>query len=918
MSNKKKVGALIDNLDKMIQQDPSLTNRTNPKKDNFAKPQLPRIPKDKRPHILVIDDDERAFLQPLEEQYQLSEYTDTFMLHTLHLTRTMDALIEIDQVLQKNTQIKVIFLDRGLDIGLPTINIIKYLRNNTTTRYFPLAVITKSGVQELGDDVDNLLNAGAQRVIFNKRSDIAFLYELYTSLEQLEESIQQQKWLDIWKLLNTKAREQAYIFDNQSEKEILRTVQNHLTDYMGHSYCLIREKSFDGTFKLLPSLDEYNSELPNNIDPKQVPLIRKLLDSKDNIAQRFDHLSAQQLGILKDTPLVGQHVLGCVMRHGNESFGTITLYRESDQAPFRHTDVTFMTSFAIDLGNLLGARRARQQLYEQQNDLLDFVSQVDSAIQEDDIIQLLIDRLHKEINQDKPAKTTLRLLNLATGVIQRHGQARGLPKKYNPMINLETEQATYTQAIREGKSLRSNDMNNDDRITFDNTLRGIQSCLVVPMMAGKLCLGAVNLESKQLGSYDQVDETYAASLCRAAAGALERLRAQSFQTQLLALFRSLPNTNDDPIAKIYKITTDYFGVARLLRLQKTAIEQAPWQITQLIGPVGQLFLEKKRIGWQTFLDKTWSKTNIKRILDRPKPRPDFIIEQRVEIPQFEQDIIIRSMAVIPLYKLPDAAPDSALVLFFRVEQAINENHLKVLNLLGDFLNAVRHHQEKVRGYLVNAMLNSNLAESGEAAQQNRHSSVNQLGAIRNLVDNLQVGLDTQDEFLAKIQTPLDTLKKSLGRNQYWSKIPALIDCDARQVWQDQAKEFVIHAQAKGIIIDVTGSAIPLHTDPDILGVVFFNLIQNALDACPAGSRIWLVQLPDESGNTVLMISDDGPGITSSVRETLFQMGITTKSSGSGFGLYFTRSRMHDLAGDILLQKTTTGACFRLILPSHSR
>ena len=102
-----------------------------------------------------------------------------------------------------------------------------------------------------------------------------------------------------------------------------------------------------------------------------------------------------------------------------------------------------------------------------------------------------------------------------------------------------------------------------------------------------------------------------------------------------------------------------------------------------------------------------------------------------------------------------------------------------------------------------------------------------------------------------------------------------------------------------------------------MGVVFFNLIHNALDACPANSRIWLESLPNTVNQVQLKVSDDGPGIHLSIQQTLFQLGVTTKPNGSGFGLSFTRSRMHDLGGDILIEPKSPGACFRLLLPIHS-
>ncbi|MEL6722929.1 MAG: hypothetical protein AAFP10_06870, partial [Pseudomonadota bacterium] len=192
----------IDTIDNLIANNPGLKKSTGDLKNHFPAPVLPAVPTEQRPHILVVDDDDRAFLYPLREQHRLAKYADTFTLHTLHLTRQSDVLPEITRKIQTYDHLSALFLDRGQDVGLPTSKIIQGLRKHEASRYLPIAVITKSMVQDL-KDTDQLLSHGAQRVIFNKRANATFLYELYTSLEQLQEAIQQKKWLDLWETINT-------------------------------------------------------------------------------------------------------------------------------------------------------------------------------------------------------------------------------------------------------------------------------------------------------------------------------------------------------------------------------------------------------------------------------------------------------------------------------------------------------------------------------------------------------------------------------------------------------------------------------------------------------------------------------------------------------------------------------------------
>jgi signal transduction histidine kinase len=66
---------------------------------------------------------------------------------------------------------------------------------------------------------------------------------------------------------------------------------------------------------------------------------------------------------------------------------------------------------------------------------------------------------------------------------------------------------------------------------------------------------------------------------------------------------------------------------------------------------------------------------------------------------------------------------------------------------------------------------------------------------------------------------------------------------------------------------------------------------------------------------VLRIIDDGPGIEGTIRRTLFQAGITTKTGGWGIGLALAYRVAHEAhGGDLVLEPTATGACFCLSLP----
>ena len=62
------------------------------------------------------------------------------------------------------------------------------------------------------------------------------------------------------------------------------------------------------------------------------------------------------------------------------------------------------------------------------------------------------------------------------------------------------------------------------------------------------------------------------------------------------------------------------------------------------------------------------------------------------------------------------------------------------------------------------------------------------------------------------------------------------------------------------------------------------------------------------------VSDDGPGITSEVRDKLFQRGVSTR--GGGLGLYLSREVVMAINGSIELVESSSekGATFKVLLP----
>jgi signal transduction histidine kinase len=110
---------------------------------------------------------------------------------------------------------------------------------------------------------------------------------------------------------------------------------------------------------------------------------------------------------------------------------------------------------------------------------------------------------------------------------------------------------------------------------------------------------------------------------------------------------------------------------------------------------------------------------------------------------------------------------------------------------------------------------------------------------------------------------------------------------------------------------------PLFGVRDQLVQVFLNLVLNAVDATPRGGRIELgVSRCD--GHLEVSVRDDGPGIAPEHAGRLFQPYFTTKSNGTGLGLFVTRKLVADHGGTVeFASKPGEGTIFRVRLPALS-
>lgn len=113
------------------------------------------------------------------------------------------------------------------------------------------------------------------------------------------------------------------------------------------------------------------------------------------------------------------------------------------------------------------------------------------------------------------------------------------------------------------------------------------------------------------------------------------------------------------------------------------------------------------------------------------------------------------------------------------------------------------------------------------------------------------------------------------------------------------------AAARGVVFTVTGG-FPETIDSNrgnLFCLLAGNLIENAIDASPAGATVQVALELGEGDDVRLTVTDAGPGVPEEVQRRLFQPGQSRKPGGTGLGLAISHLLAIQLGGAVKLRET---------------
>jgi PAS domain S-box-containing protein len=197
-----------------------------------------------------------------------------------------------------------------------------------------------------------------------------------------------------------------------------------------------------------------------------------------------------------------------------------------------------------------------------------------------------------------------------------------------------------------------------------------------------------------------------------------------------------------------------------------------------------------------------------------------------------------------------------------------------------------------------------------------------------------------EESVATIVEQIESLRRIAVEFSQFSRMPAreLRKSSLNAILEDSIGQYERTIAGSIEFVKNLDTGLPdLMVDPDEVKRVFLNVIENAVQAMPAGGTLEIKSLRDrprrrkseydavasssdsfaKSGREFVEVSftDTGGGITKEHAGKLFEPNFSTKSHGTGLGLAICRGIMDAYAGALVIESTEgKGTCVRVRFP----
>ena len=256
-----------------------------------------------------------------------------------------------------------------------------------------------------------------------------------------------------------------------------------------------------------------------------------------------------------------------------------------------------------------------------------------------------------------------------------------------------------------------------------------------------------------------------------------------------------------------------------------------------------------------------------------------------------------------------------------VEKGLNENiKFSSNDEIGELSNAYNEMVVKLRESISEQDRLSRLAATGELSATLAHEIKNPLNAISvaaaYLRDNYRGKLI--NEFIKIIQNEASRINKLTTNLLNFAKPqnPEPVTSSINDLVHETVNLLRPEAREQNVDIEIlTGNDIPLFNfDYNQIKQILLNLLINAFDAVDRSGKI-KVQTYKSNESIMLMVEDNGKGISRDDLQNIFNPFFTTKTRGTGLGLAISKKIAKEHGGNLHIESIPSrGSTVTLSLP----
>lgn len=216
-----------------------------------------------------------------------------------------------------------------------------------------------------------------------------------------------------------------------------------------------------------------------------------------------------------------------------------------------------------------------------------------------------------------------------------------------------------------------------------------------------------------------------------------------------------------------------------------------------------------------------------------------------------------------------------------------------------------------------------LAAIGRLASTLAHELRNPLGVISNSVYFLKMRFDHNDE---KVSQHLDILRRQVTAatqiieqllDYARPKEPMTVQVKLARLVEVALSQIQVPDSVK-VEKNLADGGLEVNVDPELMQRVFWNLMENAIQAMPEGGTLDISVHPNGQSVSVVF-RDTGQGISPTNLCRIFEPLFTTKAKGTGLGLAVSKSTVEKHGGAIEVESTLgKGSAFTVKLPKAER